>query len=141
MILNAQDEVAAGNVSQGIDAFKNILKLYPDNHPTTIYYAQALLKSGRAKQARVLLHEHLRNHKPDADMYRLQAVVEGEAGFRLEAHQSMAEFYYLTGDLPSAIQQLNIALRLKSSDFYELSKIEARKNALQNELAQRKKNS
>lgn len=140
-ILNAQNEVAAGKLSNGLDDYKTILKLYPDNHPATVYYAQALLKNGRAKEARILLHEHLRNRAPDADMYRLQAVVEGEAGFRLEAHQSMSEYYYLTGDLPSAIQQLNIALGLKSSDFYELSKIEARKTALQNELAQRKKNS
>jgi len=140
LILEAQNDIAANIVSQGLQRYKKILKLFPGNHPTTIYYSQALLQQGQAKQARLLLQEHFRYRSPDGDMYRLKAAVEGAAGFPLEAHQSQAEYYYQNGDLPSAIQQLEIALRLKSENFYELSKIEARKNTLQQELAQRRKN-
>lgn len=139
LILQAQNEIAAGNINKGLERYQGILKLYPGNHPTTIYYTQALLQQERAKEARQLLQGHLRNRAPDSDMYRLKAAVEGAAGFPLEAHQSQAEYYYLTGDLPSAIQQLEIALRLKSDNFYELSKIEARKNTLEQELTRLKK--
>ena len=55
---------------------------------------------------------------------------EDAAGYPLEAHQSLAEFHYLNGQTRSAIRQLDIALGLKIDNFFEKSKIQARRDQL-----------
>ncbi|NNG14417.1 MAG: M48 family peptidase, partial [Gammaproteobacteria bacterium] len=84
----------------------------------------------RAGEARQLLHQHARERNPDASLYQLMAVAEGEAGYPIEAHQSLAEHHYLNGQTRAAIRQLDIALGLKSDNFFELSKVQARRDQL-----------
>jgi len=120
----------SGAVNDALNIYKNTLKNYPHEHATTIYYARALLEIGQAKQARLLLHKHTAFRQTDASFYKLQSFAEGQAGFKLEAYQSLAEFHYLNGQTNAAIQQLDRALRLPSDNFYLLEKIQARRDQL-----------
>ncbi len=131
LIGRARIELGAGRHREALEIYQDALKLYPRNHPLTIRYAEALLASGNPEKARQVLHAHIRHRTPEADTYKLLAVVEGEAGHPVEAHQSMAEYHYLNGRTQAAIEQLDIALRHEDTDFYETSKIQARRGELQ----------
>jgi len=128
----------SGKINEALKLYKNTLKNYPHDHPTTIYFARALLEIGKAKQARLLLHKHTAFRQSDASFYKLLSFAEGEAGFKLEAHQSLAEFHYLNGQTNAAIRQLDTALRLPSDDFYLQEKIQARRDQLKQLLLSEK---
>ena len=63
------------------------------------------------------------------------AEAAGGAGAKLEAHQALAEHYYLSGDPNAAIDQLQIATRYAGDNFYLQSSLEARIQAIKEEMA------
>jgi predicted Zn-dependent protease len=50
----------------------------------------------------------------------------GDLGKQSQGHEYLAEYYYLTGDLKSAVLQLEIALKVPHLNFYEASRLESR---------------
>jgi predicted Zn-dependent protease len=130
LLARARFMLEAGKTQAALQAFQQALKVYPQDPGLTVSYAQALLQLNRAGEARQLLHQHIRERSPDASLYKLMAVAEGEAGYPIEAHQSLAEHHYLNGQTRAAIRQLDIALGLKSDNFFELSKVQARRDQL-----------
>ncbi len=120
----------SGAVEKALKLFSQTLQNYPHDHPTTIFYAQALLQLGNYKQARVLLQKHRPFRLNDPEFFKLLSFAENQAGFKLEAHQSLAEYHYLNGQTSSAIQQLEAALKLPSNNFYLQEKIQARRDQL-----------
>jgi len=125
-VLDADYQQATGNHKKALQNYKNALKLYPQDHALTVFYARSLLQLGYAAESRALLQNHMRQQSFDAELYKLRARAEDQAGYPVEARLSMSEYHYLNGQTSSAIQQLEQALRLPGLDFYENSKIEAR---------------
>ena len=120
--------------------FSDALQLYPDNHALTVYYAQSLMQAGQAGKARTLLQGYVRDNEfPEPELYRLLARAQGDAGFPVDGHESMAEYYYLMGQSYPAIEQLKLALRLSKDDFYRSSRVEARLRQLEKEAKLEKK--
>jgi predicted Zn-dependent protease len=139
LLAHARLMLEAGKNQAALQTFQQALKVYPQDHSLTVSYARALLQLNRAAEARQLLHQHVRERRPDASLYQLMAVAEGEAGYPIEAHQSLAEHLYLNGQTRAAIRQLDIALSLKTDNFFELSKVQARRDQLR--LLEREENS
>lgn len=133
----AKLELAAGNSQQAVTILENAFKLFPHNYPLTIRYAEALLHDNQAERARLLLEEHSRRKKPTLPLYRLLARAEEVSGHPVNAHQALAEYYYLTGETAAAIEQLKIALKSTTTiSDYQRSRISARKEHFQSVLAQ-----
>jgi len=127
IIARAKLDMADKHLPEALQNLSAALDLYPHNHPLTVVYGNALLESGQAGAARILLKEHVRRIANDPTLYALLARAEVGAGYQADSHQSLAEYYYLSGEIHSAIEQLNIALRLtQNKDFYRTSRIEAR---------------
>lgn len=140
LILLARIEMESGNPRTAMKIFSDALQLYPDNHALTVYYAQSLMQAGQAGKARALLQEYVRDKEsPEPELYRLLARAQGDAGFPVDGHESMAEYYYLMGQSHPAIEQLKLALRLSKDDFYRTSRVEARLRQLEKEAALEKK--
>ncbi len=132
IIAMAKLDMADKHLAEALQNLSAALDLYPHNHPLTVVYANALLESGQAGAARILLKEHVRRIANDPALYELLARAEVDAGYKADSHQSLAEYYFLRGETHSAIEQLNIALRLtQHKDFYRTSRIEARLKQLQ----------
>ncbi len=132
IIVLAKLDMADKHLPEALQNLSVALDIYPHNHPLTITYANALLEGGQAQAARILLKEQVRRIPDDPALYTLLARAEGDAGYKADSHQSLAEHYYLTGEMHAAIEQLNIALRLtQNKDFYRTSRIEARLKQLQ----------
>jgi len=130
IMAKAQILLQSGASREALQIYRNALKLYPQDHAITLYYAKALLRLGKAQQARKLLHKHQEYRQADAEFYKLLSFAEGQAGYKLEAHQSLAEFHYLNGQTNAAIQQLDRALKISSDDYFTLEKIQARRDQL-----------
>jgi len=128
LIAEAQIDLGAGKAEPALQIFVDALKLYPRSHALTVSYAQALLQSNKPQEAAQLLRQHMRTQPHTPELYNLLARAEGESGDAVDAHQSLAEYYYLNGQTRTAIDQLNIALSLskEQNDPFQTPRIKAR---------------
>lgn len=135
LIAQAEIELGTDHAPAALQIFSDALKLYPRNHALTVSYGQALLQSSRPQQAAQLLRQYIRSGTPSPELYHLLARAEGESGNPIEAHQSLAEYYYLSGQTRTAIDQLNIALSLskEQDDPFQTPRIKARLEQLKSE--------
>jgi predicted Zn-dependent protease len=130
LLLDADYLMASRQHGDSLARYQQALKIYPDDYALTVNYATALLELGKSQQGMKLLHDYLRDHAADADLYKLQARAEGDAGHTAEAYLSMAEYHFLNGQTNTAIEQLDRALQIDDLDFYMSSRLEARRQEL-----------
>jgi beta-barrel assembly-enhancing protease len=123
----AQTHQSAGRHEQALDQYRRMLKLYPANPVLVEGYANSLLYGKQFAEAyRVLDDVRRRQARPTPDLYQLLAKAASGMGRHADAHEAMAEYYYLNGQTHGAIEQLTLASRLPGQDFYQSSRIEAR---------------
>jgi predicted Zn-dependent protease len=82
-------------------------------------------------------------YSSDYKLYGLQARTFAASGKRLQQHRAQAEFYFLQGQLGSAVEQLQFAQQAADGNFFEQSAVDARLRELrklQAEEAKQKKN-
>jgi predicted Zn-dependent protease len=133
-VLQAEIEMAAGNAKRATELYAAALRQNPENGILLRNYAATLLKTNRPKEARDLLKPALRRTTDDPALYKMLGTAAGELGLLAEAHQALGEYYYLTGNPMAAIEQLRIAARHASDNFYLQSSLEARIAAIRDEL-------
>jgi predicted Zn-dependent protease len=109
-----------------VETLKRGLSEHPGNYPLSIYYAQALLDLGRPREVKPILERQLSGRPDDTLLYKLLAQASGDAGDKTQGHQYLAEYYYHTGALDSAVMQLEIALKDRTLDYYESARMAAR---------------
>ncbi len=139
-ILQADIEMAAGHYSEALAIFKMAQQQHPRSAALTRYHASAQLKAKRPAEAYALLKPLIRQGSDDPTLHHLFGTAAGELGRKTEAHQALSEYRYLSGDLPGAIQQLQIAARQAGNNFYLISSIEARIASIRDEIALQQKN-
>lgn len=124
--LAAQIKLAAGKSDAALTVYRTALRDFPNRRPLIYGYADTLLQGRRYDDALKLLSSELLNWPNDVRLYRFQAQAYAGLGRRLMSHQAQAEAYYREGNLPAAIEQLQIAQKIGGGDFYQMSMIEAR---------------
>jgi len=131
--LAARIKTAMGDQPGAIRILAEALKQYSEDYALRVAYAEALLAGSRAADALAVLNE-LRGARPDdAGLYRLKARIHSALGQNVEEHRALAEYYYVQGSLPGAIQQLQLAQAAPGGDFYSLSAVDARLRELRKE--------
>ncbi len=128
-----------GRTEEALGIYARNLRIYPYHLPLTIYYAQALLQNGQAVQTIELINEFMRARSPRPELYRLLAESREMLNDRLGAHQALAEYYYLLGEMQPALEQLRLALRGLSETDTRAVRIKARMEVLQQEWQRRAK--
>ncbi|MGD9788411.1 MAG: M48 family metalloprotease [Sulfuricellaceae bacterium] len=125
--LSADLKMAQGKTDAAIAQYRSSLRLYP-NHRALVYgLGNALLETGRLAEAEKFVRSRLNgNFSQDSRLYELQAKIYAAEGKPMLSHQSQAEAYVRLGNLTAAIEQLQIALKYGSGDFYQQSIVEAR---------------
>lgn len=127
LVTKAQIEIDANNLNRANKTLDNALKLYPHNEPLTELFAQTLIDMRQPEKAKLIIQEQIRYSPSNPAIYKLLAQAEDNLGFSGSAHQALAEYYYLDGNIHQAIEQLQLALQQKNSDKqYAKSRIEAR---------------
>ena len=131
----ARVEMNEGNDTLAVKLLSENFELNPHNHAVTLNYAEALLLTNEPVKTQRLLQEHIRRgNTQSATTYKLLAEALGKTNSTIEAHESLAEYHYLSGDRNEAINQLEIAIkRAKNKDSLAIQRIEARLEQLRPE--------
>jgi predicted Zn-dependent protease len=106
--------------------FERAMALFPRNVPLSVRYADALLKDGFASRAHSLLLDVFNNTQPTPDQIRLTAVTASAAGDAGDAYYYMSEYHIANGELPLAMQQLELALSSPHIDAVQRQRFRAR---------------
>jgi beta-barrel assembly-enhancing protease len=115
---------------------------YPQDRAIPRALIEALLDAHQADDALRLAVADRQTYTADARIYALEARAQAQLGRQLSQHRALAESYFLQGQLPSAIEQLQLAQKAPDGDFYERSQVDARlreMKALQAEEAKARK--
>jgi predicted Zn-dependent protease len=124
--LDCRIRTAAGEGAAAFACYQDALKTYPSYRALTYDYADALLKSGQADAALKLIEARLQVYTEDYKLYLLQSRAYAILNKHLAQHRAQGEAYARMGNIPGAVEQLQIALKSGDGDFYQLSATEAR---------------
>ena len=109
-----QAQLSAGDTKAALETLERARELSPRNVPVTVRYGEALLQAGRPKRAHEVLLDLFNNVTPSQEQIRLTAIAANAAGDVSDAYSYMAEYHIMGGDLPLAINQLELALSVPS---------------------------
>lgn len=140
LVLRAEIELGAGDSAKGLGYYAEASRKFPTSIVLTRYHAAALLKTGRARDARELVRKGLSQYPDDPTLHKMLATAAGESGELFEAHRALAAYYYLNGNPGAALQQLHIAKRFASGNEYLSAGVNARIKEIEQELAGQRKN-
>lgn len=118
--------VSAGENDAAQNCYRQALKTYPGHRALVYDYAETLLQQRQGEAALKLVEERLQYLKEDYRLYLLQARSNALLNRRLAQHRAQGEAYARVGNIPAAVEQLEIALKSGDGDFYQLSATEAR---------------
>ena len=131
-----------GRVDEAVVLYRAALRNFPRSRGLVYAYLNLLLQSGRAREVVADLEERLRSTQDDAQLYEIQARAFAASGREIAQHRAQAEAHYRRGNLAAAVVQLEVAVKVKTNDFYELSSAESRlrelRALLENERAAEK---
>jgi predicted Zn-dependent protease len=137
--LGCEIRAAAGASGAAVQCYQDALKVYP-NHRALLYgYIDLLLAQRKAQPALQLIDERLRLYTEDYRLYQRQSQAYALLGKNYAQHRALGEAYYRMGNLPGAIEQLQIAAKSGDGDFYQMSAVEARLRELRRQDAENRK--
>ncbi len=132
--LAAQIQAEQGRRDAAVETYRAALKTYPGYRGLVYGLAELLVEAGRTQEALALLDEKVRDDPEDAKLYELQSRAYAAVGNRLGQHRAQAEAYFRRGNLAAAVDQLELATKVRGSDYYEQSITEARLRELRSQL-------
>jgi predicted Zn-dependent protease len=116
----------AGEGAAAFACYRDALKTYPNYRALTYGYADALLQNRQPEGALKLVEARLQVYPDDYKLYLLQSRSYAMLNKPLAQHRAQGEAYARMGNIPGAVEQLQIALKSGEGDFYQLSATEAR---------------
>jgi len=129
-----QAQLGAGQVKAAVDTLEHARDLAPRNVPVTLRYAEALLRANRPKKAHEVLLDLFNNVPPTQEQIRVTAIAANAAGDVADAYSYMAEYHIMSGDLPLAINQLELALSVPNVTGVQRARYIARLQELREAL-------
>jgi predicted Zn-dependent protease len=134
-------ELLAGQVLQdmkrddeALATFRAAMLASPRYRALTYAYLELLLQKGRNTEVLADLDERLRGVQDDAKLYEFQARALEGTNRRVAQYRAQAEAQYRRGNLAGAVAQLEMAVKVKGSDFYDQSIAESRLRELRAQL-------
>ncbi len=119
---------------QALALYRAARDRYPGHRGLAYGHLELLLQTGRNREVLSDLEERLRTVQDDAKLYELQSRAYLATGRPVAQHRAQAEAHFRRGNLAAAVDQLEIAIKSKDSDFYSLSSAEARLRELRTQL-------
>jgi predicted Zn-dependent protease len=131
--------IAQGNVQAGIKLLTDARKRYADRRALQYRLAESYLNDNQPKLALDVVAERIAIVQDDVRLWELQARAANALGKKGLAHRSQAEAYFRRGFMPQAIDQLELALKVKDEDQQELSVAAARMRDMRRDFEEQKK--
>lgn len=133
----AELEREAGQLDAALRHYRDGLSLYPGDLALTIGYARTLDAAGRPEQAWQELSGAVQQGPAQPALLRELARIAERAGRPVEARLAMAQHYQLSGDLPSALSQLEQILAGSRADDYQKARAAAYRETWREQLRRR----
>lgn len=128
--------LASGKPGEALRISRQAMSQWPNHRALVEIQARALQQLGRHAQAADFLARQIKKWPTQSPVfYQLLALNLSDAGKPAPARRAMADYYILTGALPSAMAQLQQA-REMTEDFHEQSRIDAQISSLRARMAQ-----
>jgi predicted Zn-dependent protease len=137
-LLAAQIAADRGQARESLEIYRAALRQNASYRALYYAYLGQLVEMGRDREALTELDERLRVVQDDWRLYDIQARAYEHMGKNIAQHRALAEAYYRRGNLSAAVDQLEIAVKVKGSDFYESSMAESRLRELRAQLENQK---
>jgi predicted Zn-dependent protease len=130
---------AGGKFDEAASCYRTALKAYPQYRAYTYGFAELLLENGKPQMALQAVKDRLRLFEGDQQLYLIESRAYAMEGKTFDQHRALGEAYYRMGNLPGAIEQLQIAEKSGGGDFYQMSAVEARLRELRKMDAENKR--
>jgi predicted Zn-dependent protease len=131
----AEIALAKGDKNQAWQLFDDAGRLYPDDYVLAMHYGYALTTQGDPRKAMQVLQPFLRRRSGDLSLYSTYAQAAQRANDMATTYATLAEYYYLNGQLPEAIEQAELGLRTAGATPYQQAQLQARLRQFKGELA------
>jgi predicted Zn-dependent protease len=102
-------------------------------------YADALIASGKLDKAAAFLRDQVQQYREEPKLYDQLAKTYAAQGKIALQHMALAESYVLSGAVPAAVDQLDLARKAQDVSFYDQAVIDARERELQQRQKDEKK--
>jgi len=132
-----QSQLLAGQGDASLETLKRAHELFPRNVAVTIRYAEALMQLGNPRRAHEILLDLFNVVPPTPEQARLTALAANAAGDVADSYYYMSEYHVMSGDLPLAINQLQLALAVPKITPVQRARFEARLEEIQQALPKR----
>ncbi|MFK3740375.1 M48 family metalloprotease [Massilia sp. TN1-12] len=126
-------------VAQAAQQAEQVYHRYPLSRMAARQYADALIAAGKLDQAGAFLRDQVQQYREEPKLYDKLAKTYAAQGKIALQHMALAESYVLTGAVPAAVDQLDLARKAKDVSFYDQSVIDARERELKEKQKQDKK--
>jgi predicted Zn-dependent protease len=132
-----QAQLLAGQQDASLATLKQARELFPRNVAVTIRYAETLMRTGDAKRAHEILLDLFNVVPPTPEQARLTALAANAAGDVADSYYYMSEYHLMSGDLPLAMNQLQLALAVPKITSVQRARFEARLDEIQQAMPKR----
>jgi predicted Zn-dependent protease len=118
-------------VQQAVKEAAQAHEQFPLSRPLARQYADALIAVGKLDEAARYLRDQVQQYREEPKLYDQLAKTYAAQGKIALQHMALAESYVLSGALPAAVDQLNLARKSSDVSFYDQAVIDARERELQ----------
>jgi predicted Zn-dependent protease len=121
-----QAQLQAGQGKASLSTLQRARELFPRNVAVTVRYAESLMQLGDAKRAHEILLDLFNSVPPTPEQAKLTAIAANAAGDVADSYYYMSEYHLMSGDLPLAVSQLQLALAVPKITSVQRARFEAR---------------
>jgi predicted Zn-dependent protease len=111
---------------------------FPLSRALARQYADAMIAAGKYDDAARYLRDQVRQYRAEPKLYDQLAKTYSAQGKVALQHMALAESYALSGALPAAVDQLDLARKANDVSFYDQAVIDARERELQQRQKEQK---
>jgi predicted Zn-dependent protease len=126
-------------VHQAVQEAQAAHQKFPLSRALARQYADAMIADGQLDKAAQFLRDQVQQYREEPKLYDQLAKAYAAQGKIALQHMALAESYVLTGALPAAVDQLNIARKANDVSFYDQAVIDARERELNERQKDEKK--
>ncbi len=126
----------SGDNAAAAARFEAALLRYPNKKQLIYDYPEALIKDKRPGEASAFVEIQLKRFPEDGLLHQIAARAYAAQNMRLKQHEHQGEFYAWAGNLPLAVDQLELAVKAGDGDFYQISAVESRLRKLRSDMAE-----
>lgn len=132
-----QAQLKAGEGKASLATLQHARELFPRNVAVTVRSAESMMQLGDAKGAHRILLDLFNVVPPTPEQARLTALAANAAGDVADSYYYMSEYHLMSGDLPLAINQLQLALAVPKISSVQRARFEARLEEVQQAMPKR----